>query len=151
MHFCEKKFLNMPLIALSVDSIVNFSYVWGGSATGIDTTGFAPGLVVIIDASQKTIYISGKPSEVGQFTYTINTIGADSNVTIERTITVVDSSTNAIWAVTSPIRKAASYRVFDLQGQLLYSGTIRKKFQGIRTIVVEYDERGSTIRHYLNR
>lgn len=140
------------------DPIVPFSYVWANAST-VEVSGLPDGVDYTIDASDLRVSISGTPAEVGIFTYTITTVGADSNATVVRTITVVRDSAaldSMTLSIQDPLRvsteKASSFAVFDLQGRLLFKGsTLGGRKFGMRTVVVEYGLRGNVLRKYMKR
>ena len=129
------------------DSLVPFSYVWENAET-VTATGFPMGVNVFIDSLDSRISISGTPTEFGEFVYTITTVGADSNASVVRTIRVAESET-AITHQQTVLPKASSYRVFDLQGRLLYRGAFQPRIYNQRVLVVEFDKEGNALRKYL--
>ena len=135
------------------DSIVPFSYVWA-NASGVSVKGFPKGILVTVDTLDFRVSISGTPLEAGTFPYTITTVGADTNATVSRTLTVknpADDSTTAISLVRNSSREAASsYRVFDMQGRLLFEGTsMLKNVPAKRSVVIEFDAAGKALRRYV--
>ena len=68
-------------------AIEEFGYEWT-EARDADITGLPNGINVIIDTINKTIRISGAPTETGIFNFKVYTIGASTNATSEGTITV---------------------------------------------------------------
>ena len=129
------------------DSLVPFSYVWKNAET-VTATGFPMGVNVFIDSLDSRISISGTPTEFGEFVYTITTVGADSNASVVRTIRVAESEA-AIAYQQTVLPKAFSYRVFDLQGRLLYRGAFQPRIYNQRVLVVEFDKEGNALRKYL--
>lgn len=156
------------------ESIVSFSYVWG-NCTGVEVTGLPDGVNYTLNESESRVTISGTPTEAGEFTYTITTVGADTNVAVVRKITVVDPSTSSssVVAASSSSETAASsssaeettaisgninyvreatayYRIFDMQGRPLFSGAQKpNQMPADRVIVIEYTKSGAINRRYI--
>lgn len=142
------------------DSIIPFSYVWANAST-VTVSGLPDGVEYVIDASEFRVFISGTPMAAGTFTYSIETVGADSNATVVRKIVVASDSsdldsTESSTAVDSRLfaskEPAASFAVFDLQGRLLFKGkSLHSHVLKKRAVVVEYGLRGNLLRKYLVR
>lgn len=58
------------------DAITSFGYSYGG-CTGVTVTGLPKGVTAVVDATAKTVTISGTPTEVGTFEYTVTTEGGE--------------------------------------------------------------------------
>lgn len=137
------------------DSIVPFSYVWANAST-VSVSGLPDGVSAYIDPSDFRVSISGAPLEAGTFTYTVSTVGADSNATVVRTILVKnpgEDSTTAIFSGRNTLTEnVAKYRLFDMQGRLLFAGkSLPNNFSSVRSIVVEYGASGKILRKYVMR
>jgi len=61
-------------------------YKWAGAATDVEVTGLPASVEAQKDMPNKTVTISGKPTE--SFTYTVSTIGGESVVSLSGTVTV---------------------------------------------------------------
>lgn len=72
-------------------AIGEFGYTWTG-ATGAEVSGLPNGVTAKIDNNAKSIVISGTPTEVGTFKYTVKTTGATTNDQKSATITVTAKS-----------------------------------------------------------
>jgi hypothetical protein len=156
------------------ESIVAFSYVWGNS-DGVTVTGLPDGVSYTINESENRVSISGTPTEAGEFVYTVVTVGADTNASVVRTITVIDpnapaSSSSVAESSSSDIEPESSsgttsiaqrinlsteaetgfYRIFDMQGRPLYAGYNKPaKMPATRVLVVEYTKNGALKRRYI--
>jgi hypothetical protein len=148
------------------ESIVAFSYVWGNSE-GVTVTGLPNGVSYSINESENRVSISGTPTEAGEYVYTIVTVGADSNASVVRTISVIDpnapassssvaessseSSTTGIQSLNlSTEAETGFYRIFDMQGRPLFAGEHKPaKMPAARVIVVEYTKNGALKRRYI--
>jgi|GEM_PF-2111665 len=76
------------------DSIVAFSFAWL-NATTVTVSGMPAGLTATVDNAAKIVSISGAVSAApGDYTYTVTTVGGDSNVTRSGVFSVVSDSTN---------------------------------------------------------
>ncbi len=73
------------------DSIIDFSYTWT-NATTVTVAGIPEGINATIYTTEQEITINGVPTSVGVFNYTITTVGADVNTSIDGTITVLEDS-----------------------------------------------------------
>lgn len=137
------------------DSIVPFSYVWANAST-VSVEGMPRGILVRIDPSDLRVSISGTPLEAGTFTYTVSTVGADSNATVVRTLRVKnpgEDSTTAILSGKNSLKEnVAKYRMFDMQGRLFFEGnTLPKNISAVRSVVVEYGASGKILSKYVMR
>ena len=65
------------------------------NATGAAVTGLPDGVTATVDATAGTISISGTPTAVGSYTFTVTTTGATTNATMTGTITVAEASSVA--------------------------------------------------------
>ena len=144
------------------ESIVAFSYVWGNSE-GVTVTGLPNGVSYSINESENRVSISGTPTEAGEYVYTIVTVGADSNASVVRTISVIDpnapaSSSSGEESTTFGNRslniateaETAYYRIFDMQGRPLFVGGHKPaKMPAARVVVVEYTKNGALKRRYI--
>ncbi len=76
---------------IGLDSVlVEFYYEWE-NATGVTVSGLPNGITATIDKNAKRVTFSGTANDqVGEYVYTITTTGPNENVTIERTITLID-------------------------------------------------------------
>lgn len=74
---------------IKVDSaLVEFYYNWE-NATNVEVSGLPNGITATIDKATKKVTFSGVANDVpGEYKYTITTIGAKENITIERVITI---------------------------------------------------------------
>ncbi len=68
-------------------AIAAFGYTWS-DATSATVTGLPTGVTADINVEAKTISISGTPTEVGEFKFTVSTTGAAANAQKTGTITV---------------------------------------------------------------
>ena len=137
------------------DTLVPFSYVWANALT-VSVEGLPRGILVRIDSSDFRVSFSGTPLEAGTFTYTVSTVGADSNATIIRTLRIKnpgEDSTTAIFSVKkSTTENVAKYRMFDMQGRLFFEGkSLPKNVSAVRSVVVEYGASGKILRKYVMR
>ncbi len=137
------------------DSIVPFSYVWANAST-VSVEGMPRGILVRIDPSDLRVSISGTPLEAGTFTYTVSTVGADSNATVVRTLQVKnpgEDSTTAILSGKNSLKESvAKYRMFDMQGRLFFEGSaLPKNISAVRSVVVEYGASGKILSKYVMR
>lgn len=139
------------------DSIVPFSYVWG-NASGVTVSGLPDGVNYTVDEAELRVSFAGTPTSAGTFTYTIRTVGADSNATVVRTITVSgadgnDSTTAISFGRNARPEAVARYRLFDSRGRLLYDGKSLPSAAlfGKSAIVVEYGASGKLLRRYVSR
>ncbi len=144
------------------ESIVAFSYVWGNSE-GVTVTGLPNGVSYSINESENRVSISGTPTEAGEYVYTIVTVGADSNASVVRTISVIDpnalaSSSSGEESTTFGNRslniateaETSLYRIFDMQGRPLFVGGHKPaKMPAARVVVVEYTKNGALKRRYI--
>jgi|GEM_PF-1486159 len=74
---------------ITLGSAINaFGYVWTEADNAI-VTGLPNGLTVVIDSLEKTISISGTPTETGIFDFKVETIGASKNDIRTGNITVL--------------------------------------------------------------
>ncbi|MBS7392442.1 MAG: hypothetical protein KIG51_10210, partial [Fibrobacter sp.] len=91
------------------ESIASFSYVWG-NCSGVEVTGLPNGVNYTLNEFESRVTISGTPTEAGAFTYTIATVGADTNVSVVRKITVNDpnASSSSVAAESSSSETATS-------------------------------------------
>ncbi|MGQ7946164.1 pectinesterase family protein [Flavobacterium sp. WC2509] len=67
--------------------IVGFNYSWT-NATSATASGLPAGITATVDASAKTITISGTPTQAGTFNFTVTTTGGSPNALVSGTITV---------------------------------------------------------------
>lgn len=137
------------------DTIVPFSYVWANAAT-VSVEGLPRGILVRIDSLDSRVSISGAPLEAGEFTYTVSTVGADSNATVVRTLRVKDSDGNLPTAIfsgrNSLPENVAKYRVFDMQGRLFFEGkALPKNISAVRSVVVGYGASGKILMRVVMR
>ena len=70
-------------------AIGEFGYTWTVAASA-EVSGLPSGVTAKIDNSAKTIVISGTPTVVGVFKYTVKTVGATNNDQKSATITVTE-------------------------------------------------------------
>ncbi len=146
------------------ESIVAFSYVWS-NCTGVEVSGLPDGVTYTLNTTESRVSISGTPTEAGEFTYTIATVGADTNVSVVRTISVIDpnasssseafsSSSEATTVIAETMHlvqePTAYYRIFDMQGRPLFSGAQKpNQMPAAHVIVIEYTKSGSINRRYI--
>ena len=71
--------------------IGEFGYTWTG-ATSAEVSGLPAGVTAKIDNNAKSIVISGTPTAVGVFKYTVKTVGATNNDQKSATITVTEKN-----------------------------------------------------------
>lgn len=78
---------------LKIDSaLVDYYYEWE-NATGVIVNGLPNGITATIDKANKKVTFSGVAKDTaGTYKYTITTTGVNPNITLERTITIVDPS-----------------------------------------------------------
>lgn len=72
-------------------AIGEFGYTWTG-ATSAEVSGLPTGVTAKIDNNAKSIVISGTPTVVGEFKYTVKTVGATTNDQKSATITVTEKN-----------------------------------------------------------
>lgn len=78
------------------EAITDYYYSWV-RADSAEVTGMPDGITVTVDTEEQTISFSGAPTEIGEFPYTVTTVGENENVSKTGTITVTEStSTTAI-------------------------------------------------------
>ncbi|MBN2166124.1 MAG: carbohydrate-binding protein [Marinilabiliaceae bacterium] len=68
-------------------AITSFYYSWANATSAI-ATGLPTGVTAIADNSAQTITISGTPTEIGNYPFTITTTGGSPDATINGTFTV---------------------------------------------------------------
>ncbi len=78
------------------ESITNFCYTWE-DATTVETSGFPEGITLNIDNSARKIDISGTPTEIGEFKFTVTTVGATYNATKTGSIIVTRDPVAAVY------------------------------------------------------
>ena len=89
-------------------------------ATGVKATGLPEGVTLSADASAQTFTITGTPTAVGNYKYTVATEGGEGTAKLEGTITVVEGSN----------LKQVAYYTFDQVG-----ATVTNHVQGQATAV----------------
>ena len=72
--------------------VSGFYYSWTNAST-VNVSGLPDGVTKVIDSDAKTVTISGTPSLVGTYTYTITTIGAQINDAVSNIFTVNEKDT----------------------------------------------------------
>lgn len=73
-------------------SLVEFYYSWE-NATSVEVSGLPNGITATIDKAGKKVTFGGVAADApGAYTYTIATMGAKVNVTLERVITIEENS-----------------------------------------------------------
>jgi hypothetical protein len=77
------------------DTITDLNYSWE-KATTVEITGLPPGLVTSVNDENKTILISGIPSQPGIFNYSISTSGGEIDVVSTGKITVASENSTII-------------------------------------------------------
>lgn len=77
------------------DAIADFGYSWT-EATNATVTGLPNGVTATVNTNDKTISISGTPTEIGTFSFTVTTTGATTNATKTGTITVNEAAVDTI-------------------------------------------------------
>ena len=78
------------------ESITNFCYTWE-DATTVETSGFPKGITLNIDNSARKIDISGTPTKVGEYKFTVTTVGATTNATKTGSIIVTRDPVAAVY------------------------------------------------------
>ena len=87
----------------SPTSITNIVYNLGGTATNATVTGLPSGVTGVYNAIAKTFTISGTPSQIGTFNFTISTSGTECSIaTASGTITINQPATSAILSALTP-------------------------------------------------
>ncbi len=77
--------------------IVNMTFVWSGGATGLDTTNLPNGIIANFDIANKTLTLQGTPTALGNYTFTVTSIGgAGTPVVITCNIYVSSASAKRI-------------------------------------------------------
>jgi hypothetical protein len=157
------------------EPIVDFCYTWSGAETVVPE-GFPTGVTTNIDKANRKISISGTPAEAGEFAFTVTATNNDSTFIKSGRIVVTDpnapessssaepeSSSGEIVEASSGTTSIATratnfateaetayYRIFDMQGRPLYSGDrMPSHMPAIRVIVVEYSQKGTVMRRYV--
>lgn len=74
------------------NAISSFGYIYE-NATGATVTGLPKGVDATVNTNDNTITISGTPTEIGSFKFSVATTGATTNATKTGTINVVDKKT----------------------------------------------------------
>lgn len=74
-------------------AIVNFAYAWD-NATTVTISGMPKGITVAINTTTKLVSISGTPTELGVFNFSITTVGGSPDSTRKGSITVNDVTTD---------------------------------------------------------
>ena len=73
-------------------SIVNITYLVGGSGTGASASGLPSGVTGTYNGGTKVLTISGAPTAFGSFNYTVTTTGPCGNTSLNGTIDVTEAS-----------------------------------------------------------
>lgn len=81
------------------NAITDFGYTYE-NATGATVTGLPSGVTATVNATDKTISISGTPTESGTFKFTVTTTGATTNATKTGTITVDAAAATTVAVLT---------------------------------------------------
>jgi hypothetical protein len=77
-------------------AIASFYYTWA-NATSATASGLPSGVTATVNATAKTITISGTPTATGTFNFTVATTGGSPNATSSGTITVNGASSSLIY------------------------------------------------------
>ncbi|MQP52970.1 hypothetical protein GFJ95_09045, partial [Flavobacterium sp. LMO9] len=95
------------------NAITDITYQTAGDATNATVTGLPLGLTAVYAANVLTI--SGTPTELGTFNYTVETIGCSPNLTLNGTITINPNPTFTSLSANGPICAGAD-AIFTLSG-----------------------------------
>lgn len=76
-------------------ALTSFYYTWA-NATSVTVSGLPSGVTSTLDATAKTVTISGTPAVTGTFNYTITTTGGSPNASVGGTIIVNSGSTSTL-------------------------------------------------------
>ena len=83
------------------ESITSFCYSWT-EATSVDVVGMPVGVNADVDVENKTVTISGTPTEAGTFNFSVTTTGATNNATKTGTISVTRDPATLIYESETP-------------------------------------------------
>ena len=107
-----------PTLCLG-STLTNIVFTIGGTATGATLTGPLPtGITGIYDGATKTFTISGSPSQLGSFPYTVTTTGGCSPAaSVNGTITVNNGSVGGTLTPSVPAICSGGGGILNLLGQ----------------------------------
>ncbi len=156
------------------EPIVDFCYTWSGAETVVPV-GFPAGVTTSIDKENRKISISGTPTAAGEYAFTVTATNNDSTFVKSGRIVVTDPNTPESSSSAEPESSSGEviesssgttsiaqrinlsteaetgfYRIFDMQGRPLFAGEHKPaKMPAIRVIVVEYSQKGTVMRRYV--
>lgn len=85
------------------EAISDIVFTWSAGATSLTYEGLPAGINPTINSENKTLTLSGKPSEAGKHHYTVSTVGGSGDpMTVSGSIVVVSATAKRIAFVTVP-------------------------------------------------